>query len=210
MRRLGLVLVLLVGLLALADRLGAFAAERVVAMRIQEDQHLAVRPDVSIKGFPFLTQLVGGHYEHVDVTVHDLQRGSLHVSKAVAHMYGADVSFDAVVHQHVDRIVVDRATGEIDLDYPDVNRMLAGKHLRLSRGSGGRVHVTATAGSASVDADFPLTVRGSSLDIALPGGISVQIPLPGMPFGITLKSATATGEGIVVRCATSGFVLRTR
>jgi len=209
MRRLGLVLVLLVGLLALADRLGAFAAERVVAIRIQEDQHLAVRPDVSIKGFPFLTQLARGHYEHVDVTVHDLQRGPLHVSRAVAHMYGADVPFSAVVHQQVDRIVIDRATAEIDLDYSDVNRMLAGKHLRLSRGSGGRVHVTASAGSASVDADFPLTVRGSDLDIALPAGISVQIPLPGMPFGITLKSATATGQGIVVRCATSGFVLRT-
>src|SRR3954454_22439813 len=208
-RRFGLVLLVLVGLLALADRLGAVAAERVVAKRIQVDQSLAVRPDVSIASFPFLTQMVDGHYERVDVSVHDVRRGPLLVSRVVAHLYGVGLPFTDVVHQEVDRIVVDRATGEIDLDYADLNRLLSDKHLRLSEGTGGRVHVTASAGAATVDADFPLTVQGSAVVIALPAGISVQIPLPGMPFGITLKSAHADGDGIVVRCATSGFVLRT-
>jgi len=209
-RRFGLVLVLIVGLVVLADRLGAIAAERVVAERIQDDQSLAVRPDVSITGFPFLTQMVNGRYERVDVKVHDLRRGSLQVSRVVAHLYGVGVPFTDVVHQHVDRIVVDRATGEVDLDYADVNRLLSDKHLRLSEGAGGRVHVTASAGPATVDGDFPLTVQGSAVVIALPADISVQIPLPGMPFGITLKSAQADADGIVVRCATSGFVLRPR
>ena len=200
--------VLLFGLLTLADRLGAFAAERVVAQRIQVDQLLAVRPDVTIDGIPFLTQLAGGHYERVDVTVRDLRRGSLDISGVMAHLYGVDVPFTDVVHQRVDRIVVDRATGEVDLNYADVNQVLSGKHLELSDGAGGQVHVTASAGPAAVDGDFPLTVRGSSLDIQLPAGISVQIPLPRLPFGITLTSARAGGNGIVVRCATSGFILR--
>jgi len=207
-RRVVLLVVLLVGLVALADRLGAFTAERVVAQRIQVDQLLAVRPDVSIEGFPFLTQLVQGHYEHVDVTVRDLRRGSLHVSRVIAHLSGVDVPFTDVLHRNVDRIVVDRATGEVDLDYADVNELLAGKHLHLSEGAGGRAHVTASAGAVAVDGDFPLTVRGSSLVIALPTDISVQIPLPRLPFGITLTSARAGSDGIVVRCATSGFVVR--
>jgi len=207
-RRIGLVVVLLLGLLALADRLGAFAAERVVAQRIQVDQLLAVRPDVTIDGIPFLTQLAGGHYERVDVTVRDLRRGSLDISDVMAHLYGVDVPFTDVVHQRVDRIVVDRATGEVDLDYVDVNEVLSDQHLNLSDGAGGQVHVTATAGPETVDGDFPLTVRGSSLVIHLPAGISAQIPLPRLPFGITLMSARAGADGIVVRCATSGFILR--
>src|SRR3954452_18795833 len=208
MRRLGLVLLLLVALVVVADRVGAFAAERVVAERIQADQSLAVRPDVSIDGFPFLTQMADGHYRRTDVAVRNLRRGSLDISRVVAHLYGVGLPFGNVVKQKVNRIVVDRATGEVDLDYADVNRMLADKHLRLSQGAGDRVHVTATAGQAQVDGDFPLTVQGSTLVIALPAGISVQIPLPRMPFGITLQSARADSHGIVVRCATSGFVLR--
>src|SRR3954466_14222494 len=138
MRRLGLVLVLLVVLVAVADRARAFAAERAVAIRIQQDQSLAVRPDVSIPGIPFLTQLFDGHYERVDITVHDLRRGSLDISRAVAHLHGVDVPFSDVVHQNVHRIVVDRATAEVDLDYADVNTLLSDKHLRLSEGAGGR------------------------------------------------------------------------
>jgi len=212
MRRFLLVVVLLVGVLAIADRVAAFAAERVVAERIQTDEQLAVRPDVNIAGFPFLTQMFSGHYDHVDVAVHDLQRGPLHISQAVAHLYDVRLPFSAVVHQHVDRIVVSHATAEIDLDYADVNKALASKHLQLSRGSGGRVHVTAGGSAAGiavhVDGDFPLSVEGSALVIALPGGLNAQIPLPGMPFGIKLVSARAESDGIVVRCSTSAFVLR--
>jgi hypothetical protein len=207
-RRLGLVLVLVFGLLVLADRLSALAAQRVVAQRIQQDQTLAVRPDVSITGFPFLTQLVWGRYHRVDVTVRDLRRGSVDVARVVAHLYGVGLPFTDVVHQHVDRLVVDRATGEVDIDYSAVNRMLSDKHLQLSDGAAGQVHVTASAGATAVDADFPLTVHRSAVVVALPTDISVQIPLPAMPFGITLESARATPDGIVVRCATSAFVLR--
>ena len=207
MRRLVLVVVLLVGLLALADRLGAFAAERVVAMRMQSDQSLAVRPDVTIDGFPFLTQMFRGHYDHVDVSVRDLRRGSLDINKVVAHLSGVDVPFSRVVRQQVKRIVVQHADAEVDLNYDNVNELLSGKHLRLSEGVGGRVHVTASAGPVHVNGDFPLTVQGSAVVIALPAGASVQIPLPDLPFGITLQSARADGDGIVVRCSASGFVV---
>jgi hypothetical protein len=208
-RRLGLVVVLLVGLLALADRLGAFAAERVVAMRMQSDQSLAVRPDVTIQGFPFLTQLVDGHYDRVDVSVRDLRRGSLDISKVVAHLSGVDVPFSDVVRQHVDRVSVRHVTAEIDLNYADVNRMLADKHLRLSKGGGSRVHVTASAGGAlHVDGDFAMRVEGSAVVISLPAGASVQIPLPDLPFGIHLQSVRAEVGGIVVRCSATGFVVR--
>jgi hypothetical protein len=212
MRRVLLVVVLLVGVLALADRAGATAAERVVAKRIQSDQQLGVQPDVTITGFPFLTQMFRGRYDKVDVAVHDLQRGSLHVSEVVAHLYDVEVPFSDVIHQKVTRIVVSHATAEIHLDYSDVNEMLGTKHLTFSQGTGGRVHVRAGASAAGVslhvDGDFPLTVQGSALVVALPGGLTAQIPLPGMPFDIRLLSARAESGGIVIRCATSAFVIR--
>lgn len=212
MRRLVLTLVVLVGLLALADRAGAFAAQRVVAERIQQDESLAVRPTVSITGFPFLTQLVDGHYDQVDVSVPHLRRGSLTISRVIAHLSDVDVPFSSVIHQNVDRITVSRATAEVDLDYSDLNAMLGTKHLRMSQGRNGRVHVAASVsvGGAGVhvDGDFPLTVQGTSLVVALSGGQSVQIPLPSLPFGVRLESARAEASGLVVRCSASGFVIR--
>ena len=55
--RLGFSLVLLVVLLVVADRLAARVAGQVVADRIKASQHLTTTPKVSVKGFPFLTQL---------------------------------------------------------------------------------------------------------------------------------------------------------
>lgn len=212
MRRLILSVVLIVGVVALADRVAAFAAERTVALRIQQDQSLAVRPTVTVAGFPFLTQLFRGRYDRVDVSVHDLRRGGLHIDKVVAHLRDVDVPFSSVLHQNVKRIVVTSATGEVDLDYTDVDQLLGSKHLRLSDGAGGKVHVAASAsvGGAGlhIDGDFPLTVQDSALVIVLPGGQSVQIALPTLPFGIKLRSAAATAGGIVIRCSTSGFILR--
>jgi hypothetical protein len=82
----------------------------------------------------------------------------------------------------------------------------------MSPGRDGRVHVAASVSvggtGVHVDGDFPLAVQGSSLVVALPGGESVQLPLPSLPFGVKLESATANRDGIVVRCSTSTFVIR--
>jgi LmeA-like phospholipid-binding len=212
MRRLILSVVLVVGLLALADRVAAFAAQRVVAQRIQDEQSLAVRPGVAISGFPFLTQLFRGHYTRVDVSVRNLRRGSLDINKVVAHLRGVEVPFSDVVHQHIDRIEVQHATAEVDLDYSDINKLLAGKHLEIRQGANGRAHVSASAslGAAGVhvDGDFPLTVQRSAVVIQLPAGQTIEIPLPSLPFGITLQSASAESRGLVIRCSTSTFILR--
>lgn len=210
MRRLLLVLVLLVGLAAVTDRVAALAAERVVSERLQQDQGLAVRPDVTIGGFPFLTQAADGRYDDVTVHVRDLRRGALTVSDIEAHLVGVHVPLSDVVRQRVNRVRVDHATARITLDYTDLDRMLAGKHLRVSAGGGGKVHVTATASiagtGASIGGDAPVTVQGSELVIDA-GGATVRIPLPSMPFGIRLKSAQATPTAIVVVCSARSLLV---
>jgi hypothetical protein len=210
MRKLVLVLVLLVGLAAVADRVAALGAERVVGERIQHDQGLAVRPDVKIGGFPFLTQAADGRYDDVTVHVRDLRRGDVVVSDIEAHLTGVHVPWSDVVRQRVNRVRIDHATAQIRLDYTDLNQMVAGRHLRFSQGAGGKVHVTATASvagtSASIGGDTSVTVQGSELVIDA-GGVTVDIPLPSMPFGIRLKSAQATPDGIVVVCSAKALVV---
>src|SRR5882762_11548404 len=67
--------VALVGLFVAADRIAAYAAERTIAKQAQ--QELTARevtspsqPDVSVGGFPFLTQVLAGKYDKITIDVH--------------------------------------------------------------------------------------------------------------------------------------------
>jgi LmeA-like phospholipid-binding len=209
MRRVLLVLVLLLGLLAVADRLAALAAERVVAERIQTEEALAVRPDVTIGGIPFLTQMFRGRYDDVTVSVHELRRGDLHIKTVRAHLSGVRLPFGDLVRMRTSGVHVAHASARILLTYADLNAFLASKGLHLSSAGAGKVHATATqvgsGGSSSNSADVPIGVTGDSLAIALPTGESAVIPLPKMPFGIKLVAAHATADGITIDCTASGL-----
>src|SRR4051794_15208143 len=204
MRRLVLVVVLVLGVLAVVDRVAAFGAERVVAERIQAEESLAVLPDVSIGGFPFLNQMIRGSYDDVTVTVHDLRRGRLDIDSIRAHLTGVHVPFEDVVRQNVDHVRVDAATAQIVLTYADVNELLRPRGFTLGPAAAGSVHVTARANAGGTElkagADVPMAVNGESVVVDTRLGTVLDIPLPGMPFGIELKSGRATPDGIVVTC----------
>jgi len=210
-RRLLIVVVLLLGVAVAADRVAAVAAERVVAERIQADESLDVRPGVSIRGVPFLTQLARGRYDDVTVTVHDLRRGELDIDQVRAHMTGVHVPFSDVVRQRVDRVRIDAASAEIRLTYAAVNHLLEARGFTLGPGGDGEVHVTASAAAGgaqlSAGADVPLSVQDDVVSIDTRLGTVLQIPLPRMPFGIELKSARATPDGLTVVCTAQGLVI---
>ena len=60
MKALAVLLVLVLGLLVLADRVGVAVAEGQVAEQVEARGGLAGTPEVDIAGFPFLTQARSG------------------------------------------------------------------------------------------------------------------------------------------------------
>ena len=209
MRRWFISTLVLVALLVVADRVAAAAAEHDVAKRIAADQNLDRDPDVSIRGFPFLTQLFGGRYDDVDVTVHGLHAGELTIARLTAHLAGAHVSFGDVVHQRVTRVPVDHATADVLLTYGDLNAFLADEHVTLRAGQPGRVHVSANVAGQSASADVPVNVSASALSFDVAGGLHVDIPLPGLPFKTHLESVQVRQDGLLVTGSADGLVLRT-
>lgn len=66
-------LVLLLGLVIIADRVGAGVAEDRIAQQAADELRkagatTASQPKVEIGGFPFLTQVLGGNYERITIT----------------------------------------------------------------------------------------------------------------------------------------------
>ncbi|MEV7087822.1 DUF2993 domain-containing protein [Streptomyces sp. NPDC093085] len=63
-------MVLVLGALAVgADRLAVHLAEGQAAEKLQSSAGLATTPEVSIKGFPFLTQIATGEVEEIDASI---------------------------------------------------------------------------------------------------------------------------------------------
>src|SRR5687768_1616198 len=69
LRILLIVTVILGGLFIIADRVAVGFAEDEAADRLKTNEGLATTPSVSIKGFPFPTQVVGGELDEVEVGI---------------------------------------------------------------------------------------------------------------------------------------------
>lgn len=75
-------LVVLLGLVVVADRVGAGMAEDRIAEQAATELRrngasTAGRPEVEIGGFPFLTQVLGGTYEKITITADEAQSGDI-------------------------------------------------------------------------------------------------------------------------------------
>ncbi|MFH9979947.1 DUF2993 domain-containing protein [Streptomyces sp. NPDC017179] len=72
--RVLLVVVVVLGVLfVVVDRVAVHFAEGQAADRLRTTENLASTPDVSIEGFPFLTQVAGGEFDDVRVGIKDYE-----------------------------------------------------------------------------------------------------------------------------------------
>lgn len=214
MRRLVIVGAVVVALLVVLDRVAVVSADHAVAARIQAQEHLSSRPSVSIGGFPFLTQAIGGKYRDVTLTVHDFRRSAVAVDTISVELRGVHVPLSAVFSQHLSSVPVDSATARVLLSYDDLNTYLHAKGIAVSPGGDGRVRVTGSVtvagqtlsatGTATVD------VTSDSLLLRAVNAVTISVPLAGLPFGIALRSAKATNQGIQVTATAQGLVLHPR
>ena len=191
MRRWFLSVLVLAGLLLALDRIAVVAAQRQVARDVQAQEHLEVRPDVSIGGFPFLTQLVEGTYDDVTLVADGVRSGPLLVSRIEAHLAGVHLSLGEVLKQDASRIPIDRVRASVLLRYADLNRFLADRHLHIGPS----------------DRDLPLRVEGGDVVIDFVAGVAVRIPLPHVPFGIHLDTVKAGRDGLLVTSSGADVVL---
>jgi len=214
MRRLVIIAVVLVAVIVVLDRVAVVAADHVVATRIQTQEHLPSRPSVSIGGFPFLTQAIGGKYDDVTLTVHDFHGPVVPVDTISVELHGVHVGLGAVFSQHLSSVPVDSATARVLLSYDDLNGYLRGKGITVAPDGDGRVRVTGSVtvrgqtlsatGTATID------VGSDSLLLRAVNAVTIRVPLAGLPFGIELRSATATNRGIQVTATAQGLILHPR
>ncbi|POX52737.1 DUF2993 domain-containing protein [Streptomyces sp. Ru71] len=97
LRILLIAVVILGGLFAVADRVAVHFAESEAADQVRKNEGLKDTPDVSIEGFPFLTQYAAGELDDVEVGIKDYEAATGKAGQKVRiddlQAHGKGVSF---------------------------------------------------------------------------------------------------------------------
>ncbi|GHG64532.1 hypothetical protein GCM10018779_34510 [Streptomyces griseocarneus] len=119
-----------------ADRAAVYFAENEAAEKIRNSQGLSGTPEVSIKGFPFLTQVAGSELEEVDIKLDggitaNAGERSIKVSgfDAQLHNVRIDSSFSSAI--------AGRATGTAHISYEDLTKATADPGVSVAYGGKG-------------------------------------------------------------------------
>lgn len=213
-RRWLIALVVLIGLLVAADRVSLVVAESQLASRIQSSQHLSQKPDVSIDGFPFLTQVVARDFGHATVDIHGLNADGLTISDLHADLYGVHVNgaFNGAT--------VDTLDATAMIDYTDIAAAIS-KQMNVAGVQVGTVQITPAGNGQlkasysvlgiSLSADVQVTLAGpntlelrsgqvssSIADLGFNPNFDTKFDLSSLPFGITLTELAYTSTGVQI------------
>jgi hypothetical protein len=194
MRKLLIALVVLVLLFVLVDRIGVAVAENQISSRLATAYGLPENPGVSITGFPFLTQVVSGNYQQIDVTASQVQANGVTLHDLNVHLTGVHATVSQILGSGSSTVTADRAAGTALVDFATVTQRLpqetqvslGGQNLNLSglqlSPDGKNLKLSGTASylgiSAPVSATAGLSVSPSGItvtpeDVTVAGGLSI-------------------------------------
>jgi hypothetical protein len=210
--RILLVVAVVLGVLFVAaDRLALWFAESQVADKAQQSQGFTSKPDISIKGFPFLTQVAAKKLDDVQITAKGIEAGTggqtLRIDRFSADLRGVRLSGNFT------SAVADTADGTVLITYADLSKAVP-SGVTVAYGGNGKVKLSALSFSTTVDVTL---TNGKTVRLGNPSGLPAEVrsllgsglswDLSRLPNGIELKSATATPEGIQVVAAGTHVVL---
>ncbi|MGI8446463.1 MAG: LmeA family phospholipid-binding protein [Streptosporangiaceae bacterium] len=210
-RRWPLVLIIIVVVLAalfvVADRVAVHFADNEFASQIQK-QGFSSKPDVTIQGFPFLTQLAARDFKDVHITATGEKTGPVTIDHINATL--KDIKLNSGFSSGTVSSI--NGTGLITFgSLAKAGSSAAGvANLKIARISNNEAKITAdVAGIFSGSGVARVTESGDKIHVKLisAGGIPTSvlgglgnftIPLPNLPMGMTLQNITLTSQGALV------------
>ncbi|MFG3104839.1 DUF2993 domain-containing protein [Streptomyces sp. NPDC048182] len=161
-RILVVLVVILGGLFVLADRLAVNWAEDKAADQIRTTENLPGTPDVSINGFPFLTQLAGDEFHDVEVGIADYPADTgdgkkLKISDLKAHLKGVRFSDD------YSTATADSATGTALITYDELLKATRSEPTEVGPGINAKVTGLGDGGDGKIKVTLDVTVLGIDL-----------------------------------------------
>ncbi|WP_026404425.1 DUF2993 domain-containing protein [Actinomadura rifamycini] len=216
-KALVVLLVLVVGGLIAADRIGVRVAQGEIARQVAAQEGLARQPDVSIHGFPFLTQAVGGEYDHIEVLIGDYTEQDVTLSGVRVDMRGVRAPLSEIANGNTANVTARTATASAVVPYSVIEERapkevegLAPKGDDLEVDLAGAVMGVRLSGKAVVSLEAtdqgiavtPVSVApdgGPQIPLALvKRQLTWSVPVTDLPVGSRISRIEPTADGLRV------------
>lgn len=200
-----IVLLVIAGLLFALDRAAAAYTARRIATTLQNDG-FPVRPNVSVEGFPFLTQLISKHLQGVHVTAARVPVGPVTASIDV---HAQNIALDSGYSSGT----IAQVTGTGLIPFASLARMPGLASVPGLRISGHGAHMVKLSANlqvfaASAIARVTQTARNQiSLRLVSSSGVpaallaplrDLALQIPALPLGLTVQSVRVSPHGVVI------------
>ena len=224
-------LIILAAILAVVDRIGASYAERVISDRVAEqvaDQDAqSAKPDVTVEGIPFLTQVVAGKYQEIKILLRDFSGPAGNgktIKMPVLDVRAKDVRapLDTLRSGQGD-IIATTVTGAGTIDYATLAQLSGEDGVKLAE-KDGKLAVTAPLtvlnqkvtinGTANIEVASGNVVRVRFEQVTAEGlpnvplvdtalnnyarSLSVDLKVPALPLKLKVEKVQPTPAGLVV------------
>jgi len=199
-------LLAIIVILIAADRVGVVIAQNKMASQIQQ-QGFPTKPDVTIQGFPFLTQLAARDFKTVVISASNVTEGPLEIASLNATIHGMHVnsSFSGAT--------VDSINGSALITFAALAH--AGgipQGVMLSADGPNQIKATLNTplGDLSVVAQVTKTgpntinVKVTQFGDVPPSllghlaNFNVNVPKSALPAGLTVQSVSVTQQGVLI------------
>ncbi|MGW4228395.1 LmeA family phospholipid-binding protein [Streptomyces sp. NPDC004980] len=226
LRILLIIAVVLGGVFVAVDRAAVYFAESEAEGRVRFGGAETGSTEVSIKGFPFLTQVAGSELDRVDVTVKDIEASaagrSIRISEVRARL--EQVTLGAGYTS----ATASRATGTAVISYADLTEV-ADDGVTVAYGGDGKVKVT---GSVAIPLLGKAVTRSVLSTVTLVDGDTVKVradevpgegipgledlvrkktdfqrEIGGLPEGLKMEKIEVTPGGLEISMTGSGIEL---
>lgn len=132
-RRLLIIVIVVVAVLVAADFGTAAAAEYQISKRMRTELNLASDPSVDIKGFPFITQALGGDYKDISVQANGVPVGNtLRDLEVDADLKNVRIPFSDVLSGNFSALTVDEVDGQVQINASDLGRLIGVPDLTIN------------------------------------------------------------------------------
>lgn len=206
MKKAAIVLVVLVGLLVVADFGAAAAAEYQVSKRLRSYLDLRDDPAVRIHGFPFLLQAFSGDYPDVDVAAEGVNVARLSGLGVEATLHHVRVPFSDLVSGSVQTVRIDEVVGRVRVRAAELQKLINAEDLRVEEvtnrdrnAAGQRVPDNAVKLSGTTDVLGQRTTVTVIASLELVGG---QVQVQAHTVRVNGQSLPAAVEQSVLRMFT--------
>ncbi|HTX85609.1 MAG TPA: DUF2993 domain-containing protein [Streptosporangiaceae bacterium] len=215
-RRYATVLVIVIVLLVALDFAARVVAENVIASKI-EHQGLQHKPDVTIDGFPFLTQVASRDFQRVNLTAADQTAGPVTISTINATARNIKLNSFAFSSGTIGSlsgtalISFSSLGNALTQQVGPLGSLLNGAGLNLTDAGSHQVKASLNVLVVSGSATWRVTLlSGSRLNITLvsssglPSSLlssiqDITLQLPKLPLGLTIDSVQVSPAGLVGR-----------